>query len=209
MSMILGQFVEAVLQSFQGQGRRDNTEWNEYNVIPHIYMARDNVLHMFLETGQVGRNYGSGTPGQMGVDGYVLKQATVSESGGVYSFPIPAEYADLKNGAGVCIVPLKGRTNPYRQIPYGFQWSGSNFMHMEGNIPWWVTPTRNVEFAANPNAAEVGLLMVESIPDPGEYDLDAELKFPAHLGPKIMEETLNLMGRRQVPDDSNNNRDQP
>lgn len=208
MSQKLGQIVESVLQAFYSQERRDNTEWNEYNVIPFVYSARDKLLHQLLLTGQVGRNYGSGQAGQLGADGYTIKSMTVVESDGIWSFQITTEYADLKDNAGVVVVPLAGTTNPFRQVAYGYQWSGMEFLNMEGNTAYWVDPNRNVVFAKNPNATQVGMLIVESIPDPGEYDLDADLKFPAHLGFDIIAETVMLMGRPRPADNSNNNNDQ-
>lgn len=206
MSSKLGTVCEQVLQAFYSQGLRTNTEWDEYSVAPFVYAARDKILHMFLETGHVGRNYGSGSPGQLGIDGFVLKTLDVSENA-PFVASIPGEYADLKYEAGINIVPLTGARNPFRKIQYGYQWSGAEFMYAEGNIPYWVNPDRKIEFALNPGVKQIGALMVETSPDPGNTDLDSTLTYPPHLLTDIIREVLSLM-TRQNPDQSVNNRDQ-
>lgn len=206
MSMKLGAVCEQILQAYYSQGQRTNTEWDLFSVAPFAFAARDKILHMYLETGHVGRQYGSGSPGQLGIDGFTFRELTVSTTA-PWQVDIPSDYADLKYEAGINIVPVSGTVNPYRKIPYGYQWSGMEFMHAESNIVYWVTPGRKVEFAQKPASPTVGALLVETYPDTGTSDMDATLTFPPHLLTDIIREALSFMNPRN-PDQSVNNRDQ-
>lgn len=207
MSSPLGTVCEMAVKKFYEQGQRTNTEWTAYNVSPFVYAARDKVLHLFLETGSIGRNYGTGKPGQLSIEGYTVRELTVGMDGDVPFITLPSEFADLRDDAGIMIAP-KGRTNNFRKVPYGYQWSGREFMYAEGNVAWWVTPSKRIEFYSPPMTPTVSLLTVDTTPMPGEVDLDATLTFPAHLLTTIIEETVLLMGNQVVPDQSVNNRDQ-
>ena len=204
MSAVLRAMCEEALLIANGQQGRDNTEFTLYNVIPFIYAARDKLLHQLLETGQVGRNYGSGKPGDLGVDNYTYAEMSVGDG---YRFTIPSEYADLRANAGISVVPLDPvGENPFIQVAYGYQWSGSQIMNLEGRIAWWVNPSREVQFAKDPNVKKVGLIYVAGIPDKENISLDVEVKFPNHLHMDIVLEAANMINRQPV-DQSVNNRD--
>ncbi len=209
MSMITKEACERALLIINQQKQIDNREIDEYEIAAFIYSSRDKILARLLKYGSTDRNYGNGTVAPLVTDGYTMKQMDVepATSSTYYGFTLPNDYLDVRENAGVVMIPLgRADRNPYVQIAYGTQWN-SQLINMEGNIPYWVEPhNMRVCFISDPGT-KVGVLVVETV-SADNIDMDAEIKMPPHIHDEVIRDAASMFVQKRTPDTNNNAVDQ-